>query len=155
MAETQSSLFEKCCNRLDEAEWNYRKDKNGDEDIIVFTATGNDLQMNCIMRFNGEILTLYSRMPVVFEGDKLSDGLMAVNEINKKLALGSLDFDIEDGTVDYRVCNIFSSCTLYDGDIFLNLISLLLSTVDRYNDKLFMLGKGIISLTQFMEEINQ
>ena len=89
MAETQQTLFEKCCACLDDGGVKYSVDRIEDSDIINFTASGDDLQMNCTIRFIGGVVSLSS----------------------------------------------------------------LIRSVDDYNDKLFMLSKGILNFSEFMEEI--
>lgn len=154
MAETQNSLFQKCCSYLDSVDWKYGTDKSGDSDVVHFSASGDDLQMNCTIKFTEDIASFYSVIPVKFEDDDRVSGIMAVNEINKKLAFGSLDFDMLDGTVVYRVSNYFGDCTVDTGKVFMDLIQLLLHCVDKYNDKLFMLCKGMIDFSDFLKQIN-
>lgn len=155
MAETQQTLFEKCCACLDDGGVKYSVDRIEDSDIINFTASGDDLQMNCTIRFIGGVVSLYSLIPARFSGEKLVEGIMAVNEINRKLVFGSLDFDSKEGIVIYRVTNCFNDCAVETGGIFMELIRILLRSVDDYNDKLFMLSKGMLNFSEFMEEINK
>ena len=51
--------------------------------------------------------------------------------------------------------NCFNDCTVETGGIFMELIRILLRSVDDYNDKLFMLSKGMLNFSEFMEEINK
>ena len=64
-------------------------------------------------------------------------------------------FDSKEGIVIYRVTNCFNDCTVETGGIFMELIRILLRSVDDYNDKLFMLSKGMLNFSEFMEEINK
>ena len=43
MAETQQTLFEKCCACLDDGGVKYSVDRIEDSDIINFTASGDDM----------------------------------------------------------------------------------------------------------------
>ena len=78
---------------------------------------------------------------------------MAINEINKQLGIGSLDFDMETGGVLYNITNFFAGCTLDSDEIFMLLIHLPLEIVDKYNDKLLLLSLGAIDFQEFLNKI--
>ena len=50
MAETQQTLFEKCCACLDDGGVKYSVDRIEDSDISNFNAAGDDLQMYSTIR---------------------------------------------------------------------------------------------------------
>ena len=126
MSETYETLCGKCSAYLDKIGWKYSVEDGENEKVMRFSVKGNDLDMDCIIKFiaAGTGLTFLSPIPVTFKGDKIFDGLMAINEINKQLGIGSLDFDMETGGVLYNITNFFAGCTLDSDEIFMMLIHL-------------------------------
>lgn len=156
MSETYETLCGKCSAYLDKIGWKYSVEDGENEKIMRFSVKGNDLDMDCIIKFiaAGTGLSFLSPIPVTFKGDKIFDGLMAINEINKQLGIGSLDFDMETGGVLYNITNFFAGCTLDSDEIFMLLIHLPLEIVDKYNDKLLLLSLGAIDFQEFLNKIS-
>jgi hypothetical protein len=82
--------------------------------------------------------------------DKRVEGAIAVSVANYGLVDGSFDYDISDGEIRYRLTSSYRESILSD-DLFEYMIMCAASTVDDYNDRFFMLAKGMIDVEKFVE----
>ena len=142
------------CAALDERKWKYRR--NDEEMAIEYIVNGNDLPMRFIIRFDGEraMARIYSPMSLTVCEDKRLEMAVALSMINNYLVAGCFEMDMSDGELRFRVTNSFRDSVL-SADAFLHLLQLGINVVDNYNDKLFMLATGVISLEKFAELYNE
>lgn len=141
------------CAALDERQWKYRR--NDEEMALEYIVEGDDMPMRFVIRFDGEraLMRMFSPMPLSVREDKRLEVAVAVSMINYKLVVGCFDLDMNDGELRFRVSNSFRDSVL-SPEVFLFLLSLGIQVVERYNDKLFMLATGVISLEKFIELID-
>ena len=118
---------------------------------MEYTVQGDDLPMGfrVLVDANRQIVMLISLFPFVIEEDKRIDAAIAVSAINNCLVDGCFDFDITSGHVFFRATNTFNGCR-FGEDVILYMIGLANATVDKYNDMLLMLSKGMITIEQFL-----
>jgi hypothetical protein len=67
---------------------------------------------------------------------------------------GSFDYDINDGEIRFRLTSSYRESIL-SKELFVYMIGVSIGTIDQYNDKFFMLSKGVMSIQQFIEQENQ
>lgn len=148
--ELTKKMYETMCAALDARQWKYRR--NDEKMALEYLVNGEDLPMRFIIRFDAErtMVRFLSPMELTVKEDKRLEVAVAVSMINNRLADGCFDFDVTDGTLRFRVCNSFRDSVLSD-EVFLYLLTLGIRVVERYNDKLFMLATGVISLEKFIE----
>ena len=121
---------------------------------IAFTATGNDIPMNFCVEVNcdKQIVVLYSFLPLEADKSVAGEMALAVCSINYRLADGSFDYSIPTGKIAFRM-----TANYRDSEIGKELLDYMIRcsimTVDRYNDKLLMLSRGLMTLDEFSEEI--
>ncbi|MBQ9950348.1 MAG: hypothetical protein IJO93_06480 [Clostridia bacterium] len=148
--ETKNALvmYEKLCKMLDELELKY--DKDPDQYEIECRVGGDDLPMDFVMRIhpNGEFVDLLSRIPITVPQDKILEVAIAATYVNNLLVDGCFDLNIEKGTLLFRTTNFYK-----DSDISTEALQYMLlvshQTVETYNDKFFMMSKGMLSLADF------
>ena len=127
--------------------------KNDAELRVECSAKGDDLPMDIKIRIDSDrqLVVLLSHLPFVVSEDKRIDGAVATCYVSNKLADGSFDYDISDGSVAFRITASFAN-----SDIGMDLIKYMIGcsslTVDEYNDKFLALTKGLISITDFISE---
>lgn len=139
---------------LDTRDWKYEKHE---EDLLIKSGIrGDDLPVEFIVyvKPGNEVVQFISSLPFNMPEDKRVDGAIAVAVANYGLVDGSFDYDLRDGEIRYRLTSSYRESTLGE-DLFEYMIMVAASTVDRYNDKFFMLAKGMMSIQQFMEQENQ
>ncbi len=142
------------CKMLDNKGWHYQKDE--DEFIISGGVKGDDFPIDFIMRVNprNEVVSFISWLPFKIEESKRIDMALAICAVNYLLSDGSFDYDISDGTVLFRLTSSYRESTLSE-DLFEYMLMVSANTVDEYNDKFFMISKGVLPVQQFIEEENK
>lgn len=143
--------FETLCQNLDEHEWHYEKDEEKLE--IECGARGDDLPMDIriIVDADRQLIILLSIMPFVTPETKRLDTAIATSIVNNKLVDGSFDYDVTSGHMIFRMTSSFIDSEI-DREVFTYMLMVSCHTIDEYNDKFFMLGKGILPINKFIEE---
>ena len=138
------------CAALNHEDWKYTKD-NSDLSVRC-TATGDDLPIDLYVKVDAQrqLVQLYSALPFTVKEDKRLDFAIAVTAINNGLVNGCFDFNIQNGNLMFRMVNSFKGSSLSE-DVFAYMIYCSCATVDEYNDKLLMLAKDMLSITDFLE----
>lgn len=140
-------LFQK---HLDKNDFKYTA--HDDDKVITLTANGEDLPVHVIIRVldDREVVQIISPMTFKMSEDKRIDGAVAVAIANYGMVNGSFDYDVSDGEIRFRTTQSFHGADMND-DTAQYMLAITFSTVDKYNDKFFMLNKGMMSLEQFIE----
>lgn len=149
-----SEVYRTLVSMLDHIGWSYEKDE--ENFIIKSGVKGDDLPVEfiVIVKPRNEVVQFISHLPFDMPEDKRIDGAIAINVINWKLVDGSFDYNIADGSMMFRMTSSYRESTLGE-ELFKYMIMVASSTVDGYNDKLFMLAKGMITIQQFIENVNE
>ncbi len=144
------SVYAAILNMLDERGWKYEK---FDDDLVIRAGiAGDDLPIEFIMfvKPQNQIVQVLSKLPFKIPEDKRVEGAIAVSVANYGLVDGSFDYDISDGELRYRLTSSYRE-SLLGADLFEYMIMCAASTVDDYNDRFFMLAKGMIDVKKFIE----
>lgn len=143
-------VFDTLVRMLDTRDWKY--EKHEDKLLIKSGIRGDDLPVEFIVIVNpkNEVVQFYSSLPFRMPEDKRIDGAVAVCVANYGLVDGSFDYDLSDGEIRYRLTSSYRQSQLGE-DLFEYMIMVAASTVDKYNDKFFMLSKGMMTIQQFIE----
>lgn len=138
---------------LDNMEWKY--EKHEDDLLIKSGVKGDDLPIEFIMvvRPKNQVVQFISSMPFNMPEDKRVDGAIAVCVANYGLIDGSFDYDLRDGEIRFRLTCSYRESTLSE-ELFNYMVMVSASTVDNYNDKFFMIAKGMMTVQQFIEQEN-
>jgi hypothetical protein len=131
--------------------WHYEKDEENLE--IECSARGEDLPMDIriIVHADRQLIILLSVMPFIAPDTKRLDVAIATSIVNNKLVDGSFDYDVTSGHMVFRMTSSFIESEI-DSEVFTYMLMVSFHTIDEYNDKFFMLGKGMLSINQFLEE---
>lgn len=148
------SVFDSLCGALDKMNWKYKVEE--EKMRVTYGVNGDDLPMEFAISCDAErqLVRLISVLPYKFPEDKRAEGAVATCEANYKLAHGAFDYDLSDGMVVFRLVNSFRD-SLVGYELFEYMVNVSASTVDNYNDLFFMLGKGMISLQEYMNKISE
>lgn len=146
-------VFNTLVKMLDTRDWKY--EKHEDKLLIKSGVKGDDLPVEFIVVVNprNEVVQFISAMPFNMPEDKRVDGAIAVCAANYGLVDGSFDYDLRDGKILFRLTSSYRESTLSE-DLFEYMIMCAASTVDQYNDKFFMIAKGMMTVQQFLEQEN-
>lgn len=131
---------------------NIRFEAVDNELLIKMIVHGEDLPQPTYIHIDDErqIVQILSPIPSRIPEDKRMDAAVATAVANYGMINGSFDLDMSDGEVRFRVTQSFKDMEMSD-ECINYLISIVFFTTDKYNDKFFMLGKGMITLEQFIE----
>lgn len=143
--------YETLCATLDSHDWHYKK--NEKHLSIECGAQGEDLPIEIKIRVDPsrQLIVLLSHLPFIIPEDKRLDVALATSLVNNHLVDGSFDYDITDGQMFFRMTNSFIESEI-GNELFTYMLMVSCHTIDDYNDKFFMLGKGAISMEDFMTE---
>ena len=147
-------VFAKMVKMLDERDWHYEKDE---EKLIVYSGVkGDDFPVEFIIAVDAEreVVRFMSKLPFNMPEEKRIDGAIAVCVANNGIVNGNFDYDINDGEIVFRLASSFKSGSVLSEDVFEYMIMASASMVDNYNDKFFMLSKGMMTIEQFIEKEN-
>ena len=125
-----------------------------DDDLVIsMTVHGEDLPQPTLIMVDEdrEVVRLISPLPSKIPEDKRMEAAVAVATANYGLVNGSFDYDMSDGEIRYRVCQSYAG-TVLNEETVRYLLGVIFITTDKYNDLFFMLGKGMISLEDFLKK---
>ncbi|MBQ1947753.1 MAG: YbjN domain-containing protein [Clostridia bacterium] len=143
-------IYETICSFLNGDDWKYERH---DEDMVVtMSAKGEDLPISFVVRVDAErhLVVVYSQLPFEVSSGKMVETAVAVSMANFGLVDGSFDMDIQKGKILFRMTTSYLE-SLISESVFAYMIYCTAHTVDKYNDKLMMLAKGMIDLAKFKE----
>ena len=148
------AVYDVLIRMLDTRDWKY--EKHEDKLLIKSGIKGDDLPVEFIMivKPKNEVVQFISSLPFNMPEDKRVDGAIAVCVANYGLVDGSFDYDLTDGEIRYRLTSSYCGDSVLSEDLFEYMIMVAASTVDRYNDKFFMLAKNMLTVQQFIEQEN-
>ena len=143
-------VYETLCSMLDNINWKY--DKIEEKLMIKSGVKGEDLPIDFIVvvKPRNQVVQFISSMPFNMPEDKRVEGALAVCTANYGLVDGSFDYDLSDGQIVFRLTSSYRDSLLSEA-LFEYMVMVSASTIDKYNDRFFMLAKGMISLEQFIE----
>lgn len=149
--ERAQKVYETLCATLDKHEWHYQK--NEERLSIECGAQGEDLPMEITIRVDAErqLIMLLSHLPFIISEDKRLDVAIATSIANNGLVDGSFDFDITDGHMFFRMTSSFIESDI-GSELFTYMLMVSCHTIDEYNDRFLMLGKGMMSIEDFMRK---
>ena len=142
-------VYETFCKALDARKWKY--EGHPEDRVITFSYMGEDIPMNFVVFIDEDrqLVRMLSRLPFTFAEDHRVDGAVATSYINYKLADGSFDYDYFTGEVIFRLTATFIE-SLVSEELLFYMVACSCYTVDKYNDKLLMVAKGMLPVDRFI-----
>ncbi len=148
---TKESVLADLTAALNTLGYRYHVEKDG---MIEFSLQGSDIPMSFEMLINDEkkIVLLYSVLPLTVTKEREKFASVAVSAVNYRLADGAFDYNEKTGMIAFRMTTSY-----LDSKIGVELLEYMIRssamTVDRYNDKLLMLSRGLLTEDEFNIEI--
>lgn len=147
-------VYETCLKMFDNRNWHYKKD---DSDLTIeCKVSGDDLPMDIDFRIVPGLMVIQvlSQLPFRFKEEMRVEGAVATQLINYKLIDGSFDYNLETGSVIFRLTSSFRD-SLISEELIAYMLDITAITVDDYNDKLFAFSAGMTDLEGFINAINK
>ena len=145
-----AEVYDTLCSMLDNIGWKY--DKVEEKLMIKSGVKGEDLPIDflVIVKPNNEVVQFISSLPFNMPEDKRVEGALAICAANYGMVNGSFDYDLSDGQILFRLTTSYRDSQLSEA-LFEYMIMVSASTIDKYNDRFFMLAKNMMTLEKFME----
>lgn len=145
------TVYQTLCRTLDKRNWKYNRDD--DNLCVTFDVSGDDFPMSFVIGIDAErqIIRLLSRLPLTMSEENRMLGAAAACIAGYYLVDGNFDYDVGSGTIHFRMTACFRESIIGE-ELFAYLIDCACGTIDAYNDKFFMLNKGLIDLQKFSED---
>ena len=150
--EKAKKIYETVMKTFDGMGWTYDR---YDEELCVVSGVKSDDHPN---RFSiseyekNQLIRLVSTLPFNVPEDKRIDIALAVCAISDSIIDGSFDYNIFDGEISFRLTSSYRESEI-STDLIEYMIGVSTSTVDAYNDKLFAICKGYMTLEQLYEQL--
>ncbi len=135
---------------------NFHYDAHDDDMVITMTVHGEDLPQPTIIRVlaDRDVVQILSPIPSRIPEDKRMDAAVAVCVANYGMINGAFDLDMNDGEIRFRVAQTFRDVDLGE-EAVRYMLQIVFFTTDKYNDRFFMLGKGMMTLEDFIQKENK
>ncbi|MBR3837348.1 MAG: hypothetical protein IKJ74_04295 [Clostridia bacterium] len=144
-------VYQTLCEAIESRNWSFEKDE--EKLLVHFGVRGDDLPMQFVLVIDVErqLIRLMSPLPFKMSESKRMEGAIATCVATFGMADGSFDYDLEDGSIIFRMTASFRESVIGEG-LFQYMISCSCATVDKYNDKFLAIDKGVLSITDFIEK---
>ena len=141
------ATYDVLCKKLDDM-----NDKIEENYVIKSGVRGDDLPIEFIIAVepDTQIVRLLSKLSFDIAEEKRIDAAIAVCAANNGLVAGNFDYDILKGEIIFRMTNDFRE-SLLSGEVFEFMIIVGTEIIDRYNDRFFMLSKGMLKVEEFIQ----
>lgn len=142
MTSTKSwQSYETLCGVMERNDIYYEKD---DQHLCVkCSVSGQDIQLNFAFVINPSkmLITLFSPMPIQVRKEKSADIALAVCMINNSLSDGNFCFDVNDGTVFFKMTSSFCDTNVSE-ELFEYMLSVAADTMDDYFHKINQIARS-------------
>lgn len=145
-------VYADLCNALDNRNWHYQKHE---EDLVItFDVSGDDIPMSFVFAVDAgrQLLRVFSKLPFTVPEDKRVDLAIATCAATNEILDGSFDYNITKGEIVFRLTTSFRESSIGD-ELFNYMVDISSYTVDEYNDKFLMIGKGVLSVNDFISSL--
>ncbi len=138
------------CKTFDERGWKFTKHE--DDLVITLGIKGEDIPMDFMVQcdVDRQLVKVISFLPFKISEEKRIEGAIATSYANYQLADGCFGYNLGDGTVYFKMTSSFRE-SLIGAELFDYMVGCASFTVDRYNDQLLMLSKGLLSIEEFIK----
>lgn len=135
------------CKALDERNWHYEKEE--DKLTVRFNVSGDDLSMRFRMQVDATrgLFRLFSWFPFEMKERRI-EGALATCYVNYRLVDGCFDYNMEDGSILFRMVASYRDSLIGTG-LIAYMIDCACGTIDEYNDQFLMLEKGKLEPEDF------
>ncbi|MBQ4071018.1 MAG: hypothetical protein IJD51_01210 [Clostridia bacterium] len=149
-----NEAYETLCLALDSRGWTYTKDEEGLE--VKAEVIGNDIDITLRIKVDPErlLVSLFSDLSYTVPEDSRVEVAVALAMINYATVDGNFDYNFSTGRIIFRLTSRFRE-SLVGTELFNYMIGVSCSTIDAYNDKLFMIGKGRYTLEELKAFIDE
>lgn len=130
--------------------FDYELDNDGA--TFCFKVTGEDLAIPGFINVYNRCYDVKSYVPCDVGQDKMIDVILLCNYLNTLIPYGTVYYDTKPDAVIFRI-EQFHDESLVSAEQVKIAVLTSLNIIDEFNDKFFMLVKGMISLEDAMKKV--
>lgn len=130
--------------------------KNEDNLSISSGFITEDIPVEYFIQIDAEreIAVFMSKLPFTMPEEKRVDGAIAVCVANNRGAIGAFDYDIASGEIYYKMAVPFCGGVNLSQEVFHMLTFVGTSTINAYNDKLYLISQGMMTVSDLIKQNN-
>ena len=98
-----------------------------------------------------QVILMFAYLPFKVPEDRREDVAVVTSFANSMLADGSFNFDVDSGSVSYRMASSFKESLVGKG-LFDRMLSCAFSVVDRLGFRIFVVSRGMMTPDEFAEQ---
>lgn len=151
--ERADAVYKCFCGFLDGKGYKYRADVS--ERSIILQFSGEDFPMTALFRVEeeNERVFVYSKLPFEMQRSKHVDLVMATTYINQVLPIGTFCVDADERACSFESCEVYAGLSGFSAEYAERVIMSAFSAIEKYNDKLFAVNKGLMSVKEFAAQL--
>lgn len=140
---------------MDETKLKY--DADHEKNTVFITVTGDDFPVTLMFSVNAENnrVETYSRLPFEIKKEKAVDVAMAIAAINARIAYGKFCLYFDKGVCSYENNEYLTGVEGFSSEYGKVLVATAYSIIEEYNDKLFAVNKGLMSVKDFLASLKK
>ena len=144
-------VYQTLCEAIDNRNWKYGKEE--EKLLVHFGVNGDDIPMQFILFVDADrqLIRLLSPLPFKMSEAKRMEGAIATCVASYRMADGSFDYDLSDGSIVFRMTASYRESIIGEG-LLQYMISCSCAMVDRYNDMFLAIDKDLLSISDFIEK---
>lgn len=145
-----NEVYQKLCAALDARSWTYEKEE--EHLLVSFDVNGEDIPIRFLIRVDEErsLVSVMSPLPFDIPEEKRIEGALAVCAASNRLADGSFDYDLLDGSIVFRLTATYRDSVISE-QLLQYMIDCTCFVVDEYNDRFLLLSKGLLNVEEFFK----
>ncbi len=150
-AKKAREIYQGAIEMFDSINWTYDRD---DDNLVIDTGVkSDDLPIDIRLRVHerNQVVIITSNLPFSVAEDKRVDLAVAISAVNYMLIDGSFDYNFLEGRISFRMTATYRDAQV-GKEFFEYLVMCACNTIDDYNDKFFMISKGLKPVAEFVTE---
>lgn len=153
--ERAAAAYKAITDFMDEAKLKY--DSDPDKKVAFVTITGDDFPVTLMLQASEERqrVEVYSQMPFEIKQDKGVDVATALAAINARIAYGKFCLYFDKGLCTYENSEYINGLEGFTSEYGKTLVGPAYSIVEEYNDKLYAINKGLLSVKDFVAQLKK
>lgn len=134
---------------------NWTCDRFDNELGVKCTISGDDLniQLKIFVDIERQLIIIYSSLPFTVKSDASLNTSVAIAAINNLLSDGNFEYDVNGALIRFRLTASFLGSEISE-NLVQYMIDLSLWAVDEFNEKLFALTAGYLSIQDLLSQFN-
>ncbi|MCM1260415.1 MAG: YbjN domain-containing protein [Prevotella sp.] len=146
------TTFTVVCKALDAFELDYRHHEDTLKAVFRYEAEQTTFDVQIQIDSNRSLILVHSPQNILIPYEKRKMMAGAITAINYTLNIGGFDYDFTTGKMYFRAVTPFQN-SIIGLETIQDLLATVVNTVEKYSPKIIQLVDGVISLQDFMMQL--